>query len=517
MTGLRSPFSPIGCFTALACLVFALNSLKTWISYPASSTTSSDDTNKSNGGIAVLPRRNLVANDEPNMKCLGLLANTGMIPMKSWGTMSEADQATWKELKCDWEVEKYAEIECPELLKEANTTNPNNLPLDSRKEWDQLLCGKVMDDNLRQKGKFIKRGFKEAGALPVGRTGGSGGGSKPQTFPRDVRIYEPLPPWPKNGARKKVKIVLWNQFQWFFLWHTPEYQKDVQKHCSTDCTITSNRGQAQGADAIIVHAKTHRASDFPKNRSPKTKLILASLEQPGYAPMMANKNYMAHYDFYTTYQLDSFVPITSVETEWKIWEFYPPKWPSRSQKKGFASSFIGNCRNAGAEKRTAYVKQLMQYIEVDNYGGCKDIKNKDEMATLGVKNDKEMSRKDRKHTLMGRYKFYLAFENSNVYDYTSEKVFEGLRAHTLPVYRGSASIDMLLPHPRSIINANDMSPKELADYLKKVANDEALYNSYFDWKKEPVKPEFERVMEHCAHNWTSMCHICHHLSLLQES
>ena len=42
--------------------------------------------------------------------------------------------------------------------------------------------------------------------------------------------------------------------------------------------------------------------------------------------------------------------------------------------------------------------------------------------------------------VLSHYKFYLAFENLAVPDYVSEKVFEGLFAGALPVYRGTNAI-----------------------------------------------------------------------------
>jgi hypothetical protein len=46
---------------------------------------------------------------------------------------------------------------------------------------------------------------------------------------------------------------------------------------------------------------------------------------------------------------------------------------------------------------------------------------------------------------MSNYKFYLAFENLPIDDYVSEKVYEGLFAGTVSVYRGSNSIDHFMP------------------------------------------------------------------------
>lgn len=45
------------------------------------------------------------------------------------------------------------------------------------------------------------------------------------------------------------------------------------------------------------------------------------------------------------------------------------------------------------------------------------------------------------------------------------QVYEGLIAGTLPVYRGAESIMKFMPSRTSIINANQMTAKEIADLL----------------------------------------------------
>lgn len=61
----------------------------------------------------------------------------------------------------------------------------------------------------------------------------------------------------------------------------------------------------------------------------------------------------------------------------------------------------------------------------------------------------------------------------------------------LPVYMGAPNIDEWLPGPRSIIKTSDFgSPRELAEYLQKVLADRALYDSYFEWKKNGLSANF---------------------------
>jgi len=84
-------------------------------------------------------------------------------------------------------------------------------------------------------------------------------------------------------------------------------------------------------------------------------------------------------------------------------------------------------------------------------------------------------RRARKVKVLSHYKFYLAFENLPVLDYVSEKVFEGLFAGTVPVYRGSPTIAKFMPSNDSFIDASGMTPAQLAALLKDIGSDEKKY------------------------------------------
>ncbi len=59
--------------------------------------------------------------------------------------------------------------------------------------------------------------------------------------------------------------------------------------------------------------------------------------------------------------------------------------------------------------RERYVQELSKYIDVDVYGKC------------GVETCDSEGKRDCLQKAVGDYKFYLAFENSNCYDYITEK------------------------------------------------------------------------------------------------
>lgn len=118
---------------------------------------------------------------------------------------------------------------------------------------------------------------------------------------------------------------------------------------------------------------------------------------------------------------------------------------------------------------------------------------------------------------MSNYKFYLAFENLAVEDYVSEKVFEGLLAGTVPVYRGTSAIHRFLPGNSSIIDANNLSPKDLADQLKRIGNDESEYKRFLKFKETGVRKEFEEVALRSYIHPNVLCRLCGYGLLARDS
>lgn len=87
--------------------------------------------------------------------------------------------------------------------------------------------------------------------------------------------------------------------------------------------------------------------------------------------------------------------------------------------------------------------------------------------------------------LSKQYKFYLAFENSHCFDYITEKVYRNSLQHDfIPVVLGARKEDYerMLPYNSFIYVEDFATPKDLAEYLNKVASDDDLYNSYFQWR-----------------------------------
>jgi len=203
---------------------------------------------------------------------------------------------------------------------------------------------------------------------------------------------------------------------------------------------------------------------------------MISLEQPLYAPLMNDASYVSSFDMTATYDLQSTIPTIAIHPHYSSSDFRSATALSFQEKDGFGepnaiAAFVSNCHNAGASERLKQMEELRKHMPLHSYGAC--LKNKDEPKLSD-------NRSENKRLVLQRYKFYLSFENSDIKDYVSEKVFDGLLAGTLPVYRGAESIDKFLPSPTnpSVVKMSDFGSdmKKLADYLLFLAEDEEKYN-----------------------------------------
>ena len=78
---------------------------------------------------------------------------------------------------------------------------------------------------------------------------------------------------------------------------------------------------------------------------------------------------------------------------------------------------------------------------------------------------------------LSQYKFSISMENSDGDGYLTEKILDSFLAGTIPIYYGDFMMDEFI-NPKSFIlirNKNDL--KEKIEYIKKIDNDDKLYES----------------------------------------
>jgi meiotically up-regulated gene 157 (Mug157) protein len=151
-------------------------------------------------------------------------------------------------------------------------------------------------------------------------------------------------------------------------------------------------------------------------------------------------------------------------------------------------------RNCGSKNhREQVVKDLMSAgIRVDSMSSC--LHNHEKPGT------------DDKIDIMKRYKFHAAFENGNVRDYVTEKVYLALAAGTVPIYLGAPNIDEFVPKG-SIIRVDSFeNTAALAQHVQECIANETLYQSYHEWRDRPLNSEF--VERFAFTNVTTECRTC---------
>ena len=142
-----------------------------------------------------------------------------------------------------------------------------------------------------------------------------------------------------------------------------------------------------------------------------------------------------------------------------------------SMKTHLIAWMASNCQNT-FWPRTEFVHDLQKYIPIDMYGKCGNLSCLPPMS-LECNN------------MLGKYKFYLALENTECDEYITEKFWDNCLQHNVvPVVYGGrrAPYERLAP-PNSFIHVGDFATtKELADYLLELDKDDVKYNQYFQWK-----------------------------------
>lgn len=121
------------------------------------------------------------------------------------------------------------------------------------------------------------------------------------------------------------------------------------------------------------------------------------------------------------------------------------------------------CSNkTGMKERTEMFELLSKYKQVDS--GGRYLNN-----IGGPVADKDAFQRD--------YKFALCFENCCCEDYTTEKIVQAFASGCIPIYYGNPSITKEFKKG-SFINCHDFaSLEEAVEYVKKVDNDDTLYQS----------------------------------------
>ncbi|XP_076936029.1 glycoprotein 3-alpha-L-fucosyltransferase A-like [Bidens hawaiensis] len=245
------------------------------------------------------------------------------------------------------------------------------------------------------------------------------------------------------------------------------------RSCAVDCKFGYDKQKADAAFGLPNVAATpgilwsmESAQYYPENN-------IAFARRKGYSIVM-------------TISLSSDVPVGYFS--WAEYDIMGPVQPK--SEKALAAAFISNC--AARNFRLQALEGLEKSnIAIDSYGGCH--RNRD-----GNVNKVEA---------LKRYKFSLAFENSNEEDYVTEKFFQSLVAGSIPVVVGAPNIQDFAPAPGSILHIKELKDIELvAKTMKHLADDPIAYNQSLRWKYEGPSDSFKALVDMAAVH--SSCRLC---------
>lgn len=267
----------------------------------------------------------------------------------------------------------------------------------------------------------------------------------------------------EDDAPEKIILAFNGLGQWY-----KKAGSDAFHGCPVSrCALSDDKSRAAEADAIIF--KDHFTHPGVSPRPHAQIWMIYFLECPYHTQSIRQADV---FNWTATYRRDS-----TLVAPYEKWMYYDETVRQRDQFVNHAANktklvawFVSNC--GSRNRRLDYARELSKYIQVDIYGTC---------GTL------HCPRSDKKcfELLEREYKFYLAFENSNCQDYITEKLFvNGLGHSILPVVMGARPEDYERAAPQgSYIHVDEFSgPKELAQYLRRLDENDELYNTYFKWK-----------------------------------
>ncbi|CAN8302947.1 unnamed protein product [Cochlearia groenlandica] len=297
-----------------------------------------------------------------------------------------------------------------------------------------------------------------------------------------------LSPSPPSRSDRKIGLFTESCEEWLLREDSVSYSRDFIKDpifisggekdfesCSVDCKFGVGSDETpDAAFGIVGHNKGALG-------------IIRSMESAQYYP----ENDLAQarrrgYDIVMTTSLSSDVPVGYFS--WAEYDIMAPVLPKT--EKAIAAAFISNCgaRNFRLQALEALMKTK---VKIDSYGGCH--RNRD------GKVDKVEALK--------RYKFSLAFENTNEEDYVTEKFFQSLVAGSVPVVVGAPNIEEFAPSSDSFLHIKKIEDVEIvAKRMNYLASYSSAYNQTLRWKYEGPSDSFKALVDMAAVH--SSCRLC---------
>ena len=218
--------------------------------------------------------------------------------------------------------------------------------------------------------------------------------------------------WPV--AKRNFTILMYNHGKHLekrFLRSYGKVDKNPWEHCSvSNCKITNEPKDFNKSDLVVFWLKGEKNPFYKMKRSFPEQIWAWFLDEPPmFLPVSpVDPQYQNVFNWSVNYRLDSEVVVAHGRTV----PLKPEETPSIDYKNIFKSknrtvaALISHCSTPN--KRLEYIKRFKKHINLHFYGSCGNMR-----CPGYMQNDCKV---------LEKYKFFLAFENSNCEDYISEKV-----------------------------------------------------------------------------------------------
>ncbi|XP_062340703.1 alpha-(1,3)-fucosyltransferase 10 isoform X1 [Osmerus eperlanus] len=234
--------------------------------------------------------------------------------------------------------------------------------------------------------------------------------------------------------------------------------------------------------AFLFYGTDFNIESLPLPRSPHHHWALVHEESPKNNYKLFHEPVITIFNHTATFSHQSHMPLTTQYLESLVvltsHNHLVPLAQKNQLRKTIAPVVYVQSDCDPPSDRDSYVGELMKHIKVDSYGRC--LHNKDLLPHL---RDSTTMEDKGFYQILAQYKFILAFENAICDDYITEKLWRPLKLGVVPVYYGAPNVRKWLPGNMSAIVVDvDKPPEKLADYLKRLDENDEEYLTYLGWK-----------------------------------
>lgn len=289
---------------------------------------------------------------------------------------------------------------------------------------------------------------------------------------------QPPMPWAPPAPARPVGVLLW--------WEPfrgrgglPGPPADCRRRFNiSGCRLLTDRAAYAEAQAVLFHHRdlVRGTRDWPppwgaaRSRPAGQRWVWMNFESPSHSPGL--RGLAADlFNWTLSYRADSdvFVPYGCLRPRSHPRDPPAGLGPPLARKRGLVAWVVSHWD--ARQARVRYFHQLSRHVHVDVFGRRGPGRPVPASGLL--------------HTV-ARYKFYLAFENSQHVDYITEKLWRNaLLAGAVPVVLGPDRVnyERFLPR-RAFIHVDDFrSAAHLAAYLLFLDRNVAVYRRYFHWRR----------------------------------